>query len=288
MTQTPDKVTKGLRLGSMIIDHFAMSFISAFIMIPAIAIVMFMDKGISPSASPFSFTGTYILFALAYSTYFNKDIFNGRGPAKRMLNMQVIDNKTNKAASPLKCLLRNITLPLWPIELIFVLINPKRRLGDKIAGTRIDYVTNPENAKLNWGKIALALLIAAGILGIIFQAVLSWSPTWQTDDVAFVKGSQNESLSKEANQVFETQTDGIIKKANFIVFDQIENSEKRLVVGNLYFNRRKDFDDFENSERKLKTLLLSTFPLTDHVCSLTYIYKESGREYNHRREYIED
>ena len=45
----------------------------------------------------------------------------------------------------MKCFIRNLTIPIWPIEIIFVLINPKRRLGDFIAATRIDYVDNPES-----------------------------------------------------------------------------------------------------------------------------------------------
>ena len=43
--------------------------------------------------------------------------------------------KTDTVASSLKCLIRNITIILWPIEVIVVLVSPSRRIGDFIAGT---------------------------------------------------------------------------------------------------------------------------------------------------------
>jgi hypothetical protein len=32
-------------------------------------------------------------------------------------------------------MVRNLTGPIWPIEAVSILVNPKRRLGDIIAGT---------------------------------------------------------------------------------------------------------------------------------------------------------
>ena len=111
------------------------------------AVSMFDAFNLDHDPSSFGFGGMSFLFAFGFSAYFNKDIFHGRSPAKRILKMQVIDIKTGQVANPLKCLARNLTIVLWPLEVIFVLIDPKRRLGDKIAGTRIDYVENPEKTK---------------------------------------------------------------------------------------------------------------------------------------------
>jgi hypothetical protein len=44
-------------------------------------------------------------------------------------------------------MLRNVTLLIWPIEGLFVLFSPQRRLGDFIAGTRL-VDTVPTNAEL--------------------------------------------------------------------------------------------------------------------------------------------
>ena len=77
----------------------------------------------------------------------NKDFFNGQSPIKRIGGHQVVDIGTAQPANKIKCLIRNITAPIWPIELVMVWINPQRRLGDYIAGTKIIDVpsTDPEN-----------------------------------------------------------------------------------------------------------------------------------------------
>jgi uncharacterized RDD family membrane protein YckC len=96
------------------------------------------------------FTWTELLqlipFSLLLITILNKDFFGGQSPVHRKLGYQVVDRKTMKPATGLKCMLRNVTAPMWPIEGIFALAYPKRRLGDFIAGTMLIEVnaTNPE------------------------------------------------------------------------------------------------------------------------------------------------
>ena len=167
MTETKDKITIGLRLASMLVDHFAMTFIIMAIVMPGFALNMIDALKLNHEPISFGFGAMSFLFAFGFSAYFNKDIFNGRSPAKRILKMQVIDNKTGQVANPIKCLVRNLTIPLWPLEVIFVLFSPKRRLGDTIAGTRIDYVENPEKTKMDWSKFLIALLIAIGFSALI-------------------------------------------------------------------------------------------------------------------------
>jgi hypothetical protein len=67
----------------------------------------------------------------------NKDFFNGQSPIKRINGYQVVDVSTLQPANKIKCLVRNVTALLWPIEAIFALINPQRRIGDFIAGTKL-------------------------------------------------------------------------------------------------------------------------------------------------------
>jgi len=70
--------------------------------------------------------------------YFNKDFFNAQSVAKRILGLQIIDRKTSQPATDLKCFLRNITIPIWPLEALISLVSPTRRLGDLIANTRVE------------------------------------------------------------------------------------------------------------------------------------------------------
>ena len=276
MTETKDKVTIGLRLASMLVDHFAMTFIIMFIVMPGFAISMFDAFNLDHDPSSFGFGGMSFLFAFGFSAYFNKDIINGRGPAKRILKMQVIDNKTGQVANPLKCLARNLTIVLWPLEVIFVLIDPKRRLGDKIAGTRIDYVENPEKTKIDWAKFTIALLIAVGFSVLISLPFTLMSSKWEMDKVAYIEKSYDQNKSEKANNFFETQLDGLIKEADFKFYEQIENDDRKYVAGILYFTNRSDYDNFEESEKKIADLLTSEFSLDSHVCFLKFVYKEPG------------
>ncbi|WP_289056136.1 RDD family protein [Carboxylicivirga marina] len=276
MTDTKDKVNIGLRLASMLVDHFAMTFIIMFIVMPGFAVSMFDSLNLDHDPSSFGFGGLSFLFAFGFSAYFNKDIFNGRSPAKRILKLQVIDNKTGQVANSLKCLVRNLTIPLWPLEVIFVLINPKRRLGDRIAGTRIDYVENPEKAKLDWSKFTIALLIAVIFSFLISLPFTHMSSKWKTDKVPYVENTFNQTKSVQINNLFKTELEGLIKEADFRCYDQIENDNRKYVAGILYFINRNDYDNFEESETKISELLTSEFSLDSHVCFLKFVYKESG------------
>ena len=129
-----------------------------------------------------NFMGTNFIslipFCFIMIALINKDIFGGQSAVHRQLGYQVIDIKTNKQASKVKCMLRNVTAPLWPIEAFFLLSNPKRRLGDFIAGTSLMEVesSDPElilveirNAKFD-RETKLTLLIS--IIWIIVFVLL--------------------------------------------------------------------------------------------------------------------
>jgi uncharacterized RDD family membrane protein YckC len=79
----------------------------------------------------------YILMTLIAFFVLNKDIFKGQSIGKRIHGFKVVDNLTDESPSDFKFMIRNITLAIWPIDVIFALINPNRRLGDFIAGTKV-------------------------------------------------------------------------------------------------------------------------------------------------------
>ena len=76
-----------------------------------------------------------IPFILLWIVILNKDFFGGQSVIKRLLGYQIFDVKTMQPANKMKCMLRNMTAPIWPVEVMFALVNSKRRLGDIIAGT---------------------------------------------------------------------------------------------------------------------------------------------------------
>ncbi len=85
-------------------------------------------------ASSLSIIFPDILMPFGTLILINKDFFNGQSVINRYLGYQIVDVKTNQA-NPVRCATRNCTLVIWPIEVIFAMVNSKRRLGDYIAGT---------------------------------------------------------------------------------------------------------------------------------------------------------
>ncbi|MBR5236911.1 MAG: RDD family protein [Clostridia bacterium] len=64
-----------------------------------------------------------------------KDIFAGQSFGKRIMKLKVVSLE-NKQPNVLVLLIRNITLLVWPIEVLLVLLD-KPRIGDVIAKTKV-------------------------------------------------------------------------------------------------------------------------------------------------------
>ncbi len=78
-----------------------------------------------------------IQLSLFSAVILNKDLFGGQSIVHRTFGYQVVNAKTGEPASKVRCFIRNITFVLWIIEVIPLLIKPKRRIGDWIAGTMV-------------------------------------------------------------------------------------------------------------------------------------------------------
>ncbi|WP_315814421.1 RDD family protein [Paraflavitalea speifideaquila] len=117
------------------------------------------------------FGGHYpYIFLIGFALYFCKDSIKGRSFGKRVTRLQVLDNTTGQVASPLQCLVRNLFCIIWPIEVIVTLTNPTRRIGDRVAGTRValyDPFTAPQ-PKLAAGKILFSLVISYAVMVLTF------------------------------------------------------------------------------------------------------------------------
>jgi hypothetical protein len=104
-------------------------------------------------------------------TAFNKDFFNGQSIVNRAWGYQVVDAKTLGTPTKFKCMLRNITGPVFPFELPFVLLNHERRLGDYIAGTKLIKV-QPSDPKLILAEIKSYKYGLDAILALAFPVAL--------------------------------------------------------------------------------------------------------------------
>jgi uncharacterized RDD family membrane protein YckC len=130
-------ITVGIRLASMFLDHIIMCFLIMLPMIPFFVLSMRDAFNVTHEQVPIEPTFMLPGFIIGFSLYFNKDFFNGRSGAKRITKTQVLNYKTNAIASPIRCLIRNLSIVIWPLEVLITLFNPERRLGDYIAGTRV-------------------------------------------------------------------------------------------------------------------------------------------------------
>jgi uncharacterized RDD family membrane protein YckC len=118
------------RISSMLLDHFIM----CFIIVPPLIIVSLIFKSEPFEKSPIETFAFYLMMLV----YLNKDFVKGKSIAKRILGLKVIDRQTGEAANSFKCFLRNMTIPIWPLEVFISLFSPSRRLGDLIANTRVE------------------------------------------------------------------------------------------------------------------------------------------------------
>lgn len=125
------KPNVGKRLVSMLLDHFCTCFILAVPIVPFLFLTSRPDE--NAALAP----GMQFLFLGVMLLYFFKDSFDGRSIAKRITKLQVVDNRTGKPASVGKCFLRNLSIIIWPVEVLITLFSSHRRLGDFIAGTRV-------------------------------------------------------------------------------------------------------------------------------------------------------
>lgn len=100
--------------------------------------IFFLENKIGYIESQFIIICTSIIpYSLFLFLALNKDFYNGRSVAKRLQGYQIVDSNTNKIATEMQCMIRNITFIIWPIEAFFLLISPRRRIGDIIASTKI-------------------------------------------------------------------------------------------------------------------------------------------------------
>ena len=121
-------LSPNVRLKAMLCDH---------VLLCALYIPLFM--GVTALRVGWSTDDHGWGFGLLLVFYLNKDFFNGRSPAKRLLHLQVLD-ASGRPANELQCFLRNVTFFLWPLEVLVLLLGQRGRLGDALAGTHVSAV----------------------------------------------------------------------------------------------------------------------------------------------------
>ena len=264
----------GTRLASMLLDHLIMTMIAGIFIIPEL-IINFSTVLTHKQPTTDIFGGMIYVFLIGFAVYLCKDCINGRSFAKRILKLQVVDDSTGQVASPLKCVLRNLSCILWPLEVIIAFNNPGRRIGDRIAGTRL-VVFDPalEQPKINIGKVSLAFVLAYGIILILMVPILSNGPVFSGRETKFVQSSYNVQLSKSSEKIINDSL-GQFLKADIKVYNKIDTENLKYVSAIFVLNRDilKIKSDFDKLNAETTRILLTQFPEKTFVGELRYIYK---------------
>jgi len=135
--ETYEKVNIFRRWGSIAIDRLIYGTYLGLISFPYYQYLKKNDFSVEDHKSLTYQILLFLPMIIYYGIYLNKDIYKGQGFGKYLMKLQIIDRKTKKTASPIKCVLRNLLLILYPVEFIITLFNPRRRLGDYIFGTEV-------------------------------------------------------------------------------------------------------------------------------------------------------
>ena len=120
-----DKITFQHRLKSMTID-FCLVLITGS---PFIILIFILKLENSPLYQ-------ISVISLLFSNFLCKDLIGSGSFGNRIANLKVVSSNES-IITPLKLIMRNIFVFIWPVEIIMCYINPERKFGDIVFGTKV-------------------------------------------------------------------------------------------------------------------------------------------------------
>jgi uncharacterized RDD family membrane protein YckC len=270
-------INTGLRLATMVLDHIFMTFVAMIFYLPALITNIATGFKVSHDQDDATFMNgpmTYIgLFGFAL--YFCKDMFNGRSISKRILKLQLVDNRTGEVASPLQCLVRNLFCIIWPIEFIVAMANTGRRIGDRVAGTRLVYYDPAiHSVTPNAGKMILSVIISYGVVLLIPQLL----PAIEFNKTNYSKTSYNHAESKALEQRI-TDRMGDYVEPDIRIYDTVLNSRQKYVsaIINLKENYLEADSSYRHLHRMTTFLIYGKLPKETFTGVIRYVFREPGK-----------
>jgi uncharacterized RDD family membrane protein YckC len=174
----------GNRAKSMITDLWYAMIVAAPFMILSFVLYGLVTWQLNFQSGISYFIVVSVVWILLMFIILNKDFVNCRSAGKRTYGFKIIDYKTKEPATEMQCMFRNVTAYLWPIEALLIFINPKRRLGDFIAGTEV-IPEEPTDIELLWSEFNASermksKLFIATIIASLTLTTISLSPMLMT------------------------------------------------------------------------------------------------------------
>lgn len=220
------KPEPGLRVAAFILEFFIMFVIIMVFDIPAMdhdSFGLFRITHESYKLELFNDPGVY-LSLFGFSLLFFKDCINGQSIAKRLIKLQVVDNKTGAVATPMQCFVRNLTVFILPLEVLVILAQPERRIGDQIAGTKLVKYSRLTNNKTERPvkKYILPLLLAYAIFVALAFGLTKIS--FNNPVAPFVAASYNETKTKALEKLL-TDNFGQYYTASVKYYDSVQHKK---------------------------------------------------------------
>ena len=93
------------------------------------------------------------------SLFFCRDCISGQSIGRRIMHICVVSQ--NHPVSPLRAFIRNLFLLIWPIEILILIINNHRRLGDIITNSSIREI---KNYPISINRFGLIILLFVNVM----------------------------------------------------------------------------------------------------------------------------
>ena len=107
------------------------------------------------------------LSAMMVTMLLCKDCINGKSAGKRIMKIEIANEKEGEKVSAVSCVVRNIFVVLWIIEILVLFISKEKRIGDYVAKTEV--VSNSKVEKIKLDKNALLTILLCFCIIFLFM-----------------------------------------------------------------------------------------------------------------------
>jgi uncharacterized RDD family membrane protein YckC len=275
MLEIENEINIWNRYASVLLDGVLLILLSlvSFFPISVINLILTFIDGEFVQNDPIKNPLLYIIaLVIVLSGFLNKDFFGGRSIAKRALGMVVKDITTGENARPFKCFVRNITVIIFPVELIFMIFSPSQRLGDLIAGTKVEKFRYDWESKMKSQPgytvpflftlvITLAVAVSAGV----------WINNLKRKH--FLPESYNPVKSAELTKILNTKFEGLCDSVNLKYYEKTEGDSIKFLLLKFYLTE-DELGDMK--EKIIDTLNLALLP-HNYILEGNVLYRENNR-----------
>ncbi len=233
-------VKTGHRFAGMFIDYMIVFVGLGFGAVLTLVAMDFSDLAMESSYNKAEVVTKWAIIIL-FALWTAKDVFGSRSLAKRALKQQVLHAKTEAAADPFVSLLRNLLSFIWPVEFIWALINPERRLGDFVAGTRlVSYQgTSPAPSPELWRSFA-ALGLSLLFWFLLINPIFPEYGEGRGSEVAPQIESLNEAKSQQLTEALAFKMSQAFPEIEARVYDSSNESDEGFIEVDLFREAEKN------------------------------------------------